>query len=81
MPTLVVGYSVKARGIAKDIFGTEEGYVIPVQELKNEDVMMNAFEKLWSRREEIGKYLEKFIPGYCRKVLNAKKMIEDICNM
>ena len=81
VPKLVVGYSVKARGIAKDIFGTEEGYVIPVQELKNEDVMMNAFEKLWSRREEIGKYLEKFIPGYCRKVLNAKKMIEDICNM
>ena len=29
VPTLVVGYSVKARGIARDLFGTEEGYVLP----------------------------------------------------
>jgi polysaccharide pyruvyl transferase WcaK-like protein len=33
IPTLVVGYSVKSKGIAKDIFGTYEGYVIPVQSL------------------------------------------------
>ena len=31
VPTLVVGYSVKAKGIAKDIFGTYENYVIPVK--------------------------------------------------
>ena len=31
VPTLVVGYSVKARGIARDIFGDEKHYVIPVQ--------------------------------------------------
>ncbi len=33
VPTLVVGYSVKARGIARDIFGDEEHYVLPVQSL------------------------------------------------
>lgn len=33
VPTLVVGYSIKARGIAKDLFGTDEGYVLPVQAL------------------------------------------------
>ena len=33
VPTIVVGYSVKARGIAKDIFGTYENYVLPVQNL------------------------------------------------
>lgn len=33
VPTLVIGYSVKAKGIAKDIFGTYENYVLPVQSL------------------------------------------------
>lgn len=33
VPTLVVGYSVKARGIARDLFGTEDHYVLPVQNL------------------------------------------------
>ncbi len=37
VPTLVVGYSVKARGIARDLFGTEDGYVLPVQQLKESD--------------------------------------------
>ena len=31
VPTLAVGYSIKARGIARDIFGTEDNYVVPVQ--------------------------------------------------
>src|SRR5690606_14821725 len=43
VPTLVVGYSVKARGIAIDIFGTNENYVIPVQSLKEETDLTNAF--------------------------------------
>lgn len=37
IPTLVVGYSVKAKGIAKDLFGTYEGYTLPVQSLKEPD--------------------------------------------
>ena len=35
VPTLVLGYSVKSKGIARDIFGTEEHYVLPVQELQD----------------------------------------------
>ncbi|MDO5124498.1 MAG: polysaccharide pyruvyl transferase family protein, partial [Eubacteriales bacterium] len=31
VPTLVVGYSIKSKGIAKDLFGTFEKYVVPVQ--------------------------------------------------
>lgn len=34
VPTLVIGYSVKARGIARDLFGNEEHYVLPVQSLQ-----------------------------------------------
>lgn len=48
VPTLVVGYSVKAKGIAKDLFGTYENYVIPVQELKEQSDLLNSF--LWLRK-------------------------------
>ena len=78
VPTLVVGYSVKARGIARDIFGNEEGYVVPVQEMKNEKVLENAFTNLWTRREEIKQYLDDFMPKYCEKVLDAKEILSTI---
>ena len=34
VPTLVVGYSIKAQGIAQDLFGTTEHYVVPVRSLQ-----------------------------------------------
>lgn len=58
VPTLVVGYSVKARGIAKDLFGTMEGYVLPVQMLKTEGELLDAFFNLMSHEEEIKHQLE-----------------------
>ena len=76
VPTLVIGYSVKAKGIAKDIFGTYENYVLPVQSLKNENDLINAFEWLSENEENIRKYLEKFMPDYKMKALESKKEIE-----
>ena len=50
IPTLVVGYSVKARGIARDLFGTEDKYVIPAQSLSNTGQLQEAFR--WIRMHE-----------------------------
>ncbi len=44
VPTLVIGYSVKSRGIATDLFGTCENYVLPVQELRKPDEMIKAYK-------------------------------------
>lgn len=74
VPTLAIGYSVKARGIAKDLFGTEEKYVIPVQEMKSEDELTKAFQWMDMRKDEISnklvikmkeyqKYQEKYLEG------------------
>lgn len=46
VPTLVVGYSIKSRGIAKDLFGTDEGYVIPVQSIVKKDDLWKAYRKM-----------------------------------
>lgn len=71
VPTLVCGYSVKAKGIAKDIFGTYENYVVPVQEIKNTDALKDAFLWIMEREDSIKKYLEDFMPGYIQKAWDA----------
>ena len=58
IPTLVVGYSVKARGIARDLFGGEEGYVLPVQKLTR-DKLISAFKNIMIKEKEIQKKLKK----------------------
>ena len=75
VPTLVVGYSIKAKGIAKDIFGTYENYVIPVQTLKNENDLIEAYKWLSENEEKIRKHLNEFMPQYCEKALVAGENI------
>lgn len=67
IPTLVVGYSVKAKGIAKDLFGTYEGYVLPVQELKSEGALADAFKNLSDNEESIRNHLREIMPEYIEK--------------
>lgn len=78
VPTLVVGYSVKARGIARDLFGTEDGYVMPVQELKNYDSLKNAFEKIIDKESEINSVLNSKIPLYIEMAKNAELSLNNM---
>lgn len=68
VPTLVVGYSVKARGIARDLFGTEENYVCPVQSLSRSDELIDHFKWVLDREKEIRSHLEATIPEYCKRI-------------
>ncbi len=78
VPTLVVGYSTKAKGIATDIFGTDENYVIPVQSLSKENVLVERFDWLFNHESEIRKHMTSFMPGYCAKAYDAAKVLADI---
>ncbi len=69
VPTLVVGYSVKAKGIAKDIFGTYDNYVIPVQSLQNKEDLTNSFQWLQENETSIKNHLNNFIPQYRESAL------------
>lgn len=71
VPTLVVGYSVKARGIARDLFGTEEHYVLPVQSLADAEELINAFSWMMEREHEIRKRLQTVMPDYRKKAAEA----------
>ena len=78
VPTLVVGYSVKARGIARDLFGAEQGYVLPVQELSEPEQLTAAFEALYTRRCVIREHLEQLMPDYLRAGEKAIEVIEGL---
>ncbi len=71
VPTLVVGYSVKARGIAKDIFGTDQNYVIPVQSLNTTNSLLNAFLWIYDHESMIRQHYKNFMPSYKASAIEA----------
>ena len=78
VPTLVVGYSVKARGIARDLFGTEEGYVLPVQELVNPNQLVTVFRTLYEKRERIHVHLNKKVEAYSNNTVTVITALEEV---
>ena len=75
VPTLVVGYSVKARGIAKDIFGTEENYVIPVQSLQRTDDLAQGFKWLVDHEDDIKAHYAEMMPDYIESVYKVREFV------
>ena len=78
VPTLVIGYSVKARGIARDIFGTEDGYVLPVQNIQKEDELTCAFTKLQQQEKTIRSHYKEFMPDYIASAYLGAQEIKKI---
>lgn len=78
VPTLVVGYSIKAKGIAKDLFGDYENYVVSAQNLNESDELIMAFEWMKKNEKSIRKHLNSFIPSYKEKALLAGKKIREM---
>lgn len=78
VPTLVVGYSVKAKGIARDLFGTEERYVLPVQNLRHRHELSEAFQWLDENSEDIRKKLKDKLSSYIVDPEMIKQKILDL---
>ncbi len=64
IPTLVLGYSVKSRGIARDLFGTEDGYVVAVQSLSAPMQLTETYCQLADHTPAIHDRLMKALPQY-----------------
>ena len=80
VPTLVVGYSVKAKGIAKDLFGTYDHYVLAVQDLKKETELKESFEWLLENEEKIRTHLRAVMPEYKENARKAGEKIRSLLN-
>ena len=75
VPTLVVGYSVKARGIAKDLFGTSDHYVIDIKEMKAAGDLLNCFQYVSSNEEAIRDRLKSMMPDYIERARSARQLL------
>ena len=69
-----MGYSVKARGIAKDVFG-EEKFVLNFNSLTDSKILEKEFLKLVVNEKEIRKELMGSIPLRMRSAMEAGEML------
>jgi polysaccharide pyruvyl transferase WcaK-like protein len=63
IPTIALGYSIKARGIAKDI-GMPENLVVDFREHLKDSVLLDAFLYLETNENQIRNLLQTNIPPY-----------------
>lgn len=78
VPALAVGYSIKSKGMALDLFGEYDNYVTSVQDFKTENDLTNSFLFIEKNYDKIKKHLSKKIPEYVKPIENYSKIIEDL---
>ena len=64
IPTLVIGYSIKSRGIAKDLFGKIEGYTLAATDIISENEVLSQFVKLYAIKDVINRQLLNKVEQY-----------------
>lgn len=65
VPTLLVGYSVKASGIMSDLFGDgarERGLLLPIEAFMSGPPAQEAVEKAWRARAGVREELQRALP-------------------
>ena len=78
VPTLVVGYSIKSKGIARDLFGTDENYVVPVQDMTSADDLKKAYCWIEDRMQDICGLLAQKMPAYKERAYAGKAYVENL---
>lgn len=76
VPTLVLGYSIKSRGIAKDLFGESEHYVLPIQNLNSTDKLTEEFKWIIDNEVQIKNALSSKMEKYRNAVSKAVKIVQ-----
>ena len=66
VPTLVIGYSVKSKGIAKDIFSDYNGLVVPVSEITDAQKLIEAYVSFEEKAEIYRSLLKEKMPEYIK---------------
>jgi polysaccharide pyruvyl transferase WcaK-like protein len=75
VPTLVIGYSVKAKGIAEDLFGGADNYVLPVQTMRDPRQLIDGFDWLCAHEGQIRECLSVTIPETKKAAADAGRIL------
>ncbi|MBU8883069.1 polysaccharide pyruvyl transferase family protein [Kaistella sp. DKR-2] len=77
VPTLVLGYSVKSKGIAKDIFGAER-LVLDLSEISDPVKLIARFEEMKGEENELKEILSRKVPELKKMAMKAKDYLMDL---
>ena len=76
VPALALGYSIKARGIAKDL-GMDE-YVVDWKKLCGDRHLVDAFNNMYNNETNIRKTYDTILNNYIKNAYKAKSIIHKI---
>lgn len=76
VPTIVIGYSVKSRGIATDLFGKSEIFVIP-NEILNYENLLSSFNYVLDNYDNLKGILKEKCSEYKKLASNLMDMVND----
>ena len=79
IPTMVLGYSVKSKGISKDIFG-EEKLVLDIEEISDSNKLKARFDEMVREEEEIRQKLRQSIPNVKKMSYKAVEYLKELSN-
>ncbi|SFL15995.1 Polysaccharide pyruvyl transferase family protein WcaK [Paenibacillus sp. 1_12] len=77
VPTMVLGYSVKSKGIARDIFG-EEKLVLGIEDIANSSKLIAKADEMFREEEAIKTHLEQTIPQIKRMSYKAVEYLNEL---
>lgn len=77
VPTMVLGYSVKSKGIAHDLFG-EEKLVLALKEISDANKLIYYFENLDKEAPALKKHLNLKIPEIKSKAKQAGSILKEM---
>lgn len=77
VPTMVLGYSVKSKGIAKDIFG-EEKLVLGIEEISDAEKLIAKFEEMKQEELMLKEILRNKIPHIKEMAQKAKSYLAEV---
>ncbi len=77
VPTIVLGYSVKSKGISRDLF-SEEKFVVDISGFSDADKLFDEFTNLVEQEDEIKETLKKIIPDKIKSALCAGEQLVKI---
>lgn len=77
VPTMVLGYSVKSKGISKDLFGNQD-FVMDIKDLSNSDKLKRTFDKMVEQEGQLARTLQERIPEVQKMSFQAAEHLKNI---
>ncbi len=79
VPTMVLGYSIKSKGIARDLFG-EEKLVLGLNELSNGPLLIDKFKEMVREEDALKQQLQVAMPDVQARSYQAVDYLSGLVN-